>query len=199
MAPVRAAGPARARLFVAVELPAELRASLEARAHALRDAQPGLRAIRADAIHLTLKFLGPVERDGIDAVSLRIGEVAARRSPFDCELVGLGAFPRAESAQVVWAGARPSASFAELASRLDDALAPLGFALETRRFHPHVTIARPRGRGPTPGLGDALRCARDERLGAFAVCAVTLFESFLEREGARYVAVARRALGAPLA
>lgn len=192
----RSADSLRARLFVALELPAEVRALLAARARELRAVDPALRAVQAEAIHLTLRFLGAVDRDRIAALVSALGEVASRASPFASELAGLGAFPRLDAAQVVWVGVRPRESFERLASALDVALGDLGFAPDTRPFHPHVTIGRLKGRGRHRDLGDTLRRASEERLAAFPVLAVTLFESFLEPDGARYVALSRRALEA---
>ncbi len=193
---VSARGP-RARLFVAVELPAELQVRLEARARRLCEVEPGLRAVRAEAIHMTLQFLGAVERDRVDELRRVLADVAAHESPLEAELVGFGAFPRLDAAQVVWVGIRPVASVTRLAARVGDALAGLGFARETRPFHPHVTIGRLKGRGRHRALGDALRSAGAEPLGRLGVTAVTLFESFLEEDGARHVALARCPLGTP--
>lgn len=191
-----AQGP-KARLFVAVELPAELQLRLEARARRLREVEAGVRAVRSDAIHLTVQFLGAVERTRLAELHRALADVAAHGSPFEAELVGLGAFPRVDAAQVVWAGVRPAESVARLAARVADALARLGFARDPRLFHPHVTIGRLKGRGRRRALGDALRSAGEESLGGFGVTAMTLFESFLARDGARYVALARCALGGP--
>lgn len=191
-----AQGP-KARLFVAIELPAELQARLEARARRLREFEASVRAARSEAIHLTVQFLGAVERTRLAELHRALADVAAHGSPFAAELVGLGAFPRVDAAQVVWVGVRPAESVVRLAARVAGALAVLGFARDPRPFHPHVTIGRLKGRGRHRALGDALRSAGDEALGGFGVTAMTLFESFLEPDGARYVALARCALGGP--
>src|SRR5262249_61451644 len=71
---------------------------------------------------------------------------------------GLGAFPAARIARVIWAGVVDGASLAALASDVEAALSTLGFSPEARAFRPHVTLGRVRSRR---GLGPLARALAD--------------------------------------
>lgn len=132
------------RLFVACELPDEVRRALSTIQDGLRPhlgAGARLRWVRPEGIHVTLKFLGNVEAS-------RVGELTAALSaaiePFDftLRLAAVGGFGGARL-RVVWAGlAGDVEGLAALAERIDVALEPLGFPRERRPFAAHLTLAR---------------------------------------------------------
>src|SRR3989442_1092556 len=124
------------RLFVAVDLPSEIRDALESDVVArLRDAVPGARWTRPEGRHLTLKFLGEVADEGVDAVEDALAGTLEGAGPFDAARRELGAFPSFRRARVLWVGAdEGAAAMPALAARVDDALEPLGFAREARPF-----------------------------------------------------------------
>ncbi len=180
-----------ARLFVAVEIPEALELTLASRARRLAAIDAGVRPIAASAIHLTLSFLGEVERSRIPALAATLERAVAGCAPCDVELVGLGAFPKPAIARVVWVGVRVGEPLRVLAAQVQAALADLGFELDPRPFHPHVTIGRLRAGGRHSALAKALAEADAEWIGAMRVSGVTLFESTLSPTGATYTALAR--------
>lgn len=131
------------RAFVAVELPEEVQAGLARQVEALRRADlRGLRLVRPEAVHLTLKFLGQVPSSATAVISEAMSRVASGRQPFWLELAGAGTFP-ASRARVLWIGlAGDTQALALLHSDLEEALEGLGFAREPRSFSPHLTVAR---------------------------------------------------------
>jgi len=171
-----------ARLFAALELPADVRARLGAFGHAAAAADDALRPVGEDALHVTLAFLG--HRDEADippaaaavretdpmAVPLALGEplwLAPRRP--HVLTVGL------DDLDGALADVR-----AELVGRLADAL---DWEPERRPFRPHVTVARVRRDGrPKRDLPDPPQAT-------FAGVAVVLFRSHLGRGPARYEAL----------
>ena len=114
-------------------------------------------------------------------------------APFELRLDLPGRFPERGRPRILWAGIQPSPSLDTLAAALESAARESGFAPETREFRPHLTLARAK-RGPPPTLPDDL--AEPLRAPAFAVSEVILFESVLDRSGARYTALARFGLDA---
>ena len=132
-----------ARLFIAVETPPTVQQALAAVRARFEAAQaPRLRWMRPDGIHLTLKFLGKTPLAQRPAIEQAMHETA-RLTPVmefqlgDCELFG-GRHPL-----VLWTALHgPLATLAESVGHLDAALAACGFALETRPFTPHLTLAR---------------------------------------------------------
>jgi len=123
------------RSFVAVELPAEIRSQVaEIQRHV---SVPGLRMVKPDLVHITMKFLGDVPPSKVEEVRLALA--AIRFPAFQARVTGVGAFP-GRSVRVLWLGAE--GPFDELAAEVESALHPLGFEREKRRFSAHATLAR---------------------------------------------------------
>ena len=155
------------------------------------DEGPGLRWVSDENLHLTLRFIGEVERPLANDIADALGRV--RFPSFDLRLSGAGRFDR-RSGGAVWAGVEPRKPVAELAAKVDRACVAAGLEPERRAFHPHITLARYNRRG----FGEASEFER--RLSnlsspPFEVERFTLFESRLSRHGAHYEEVAAFALG----
>ncbi len=177
------------RLFVAVRIAPDVADRI---CRAQTDLEPllsGIRWIKRESLHLTLKFLGHVDDGRIDDIQAAVQAAVARLPRFNVSCRGLGAFPDIRRPRVFWAGLDGGALPA-LADATEAALEPLGFPREQRSFKPHLTIGRWRegARG-----GDALRRVvdewRDRDFGAFAVDDAVLFQSTLKRDGAVYTAL----------
>ena len=178
-----------ARLFVAVRIAPDVADRI---CHAQADLDPllsGIRWIKRESLHLTLKFLGHVDDGRIDDIQTAVQAAVAPLARFNVSCRGLGAFPDIRRPRVFWAGLEGGALSA-LAEATEAALEPLGFPREQRSFKPHLTIGRWRegARG-----GDALRRVVEEwrgrDFGAFAVDDAVLFQSTLRRDGAVYTAL----------
>ena len=123
------------RCFVAVELPLPMREEI-GRLQS-RIATDGLRLVRAELVHVTIKFLGDVPEENVGPVTEALGKVTF--TPFPVRVLGMGAFP-GRTVRVVWLGL--TGNFQELYLKVEQALQPLGFAPEARGFSPHVTLGR---------------------------------------------------------
>ena len=153
----------KARTFVAVDLPEAVARVVGGVAQSLREARiEGLRPVRPEGVHLTLKFLGDVPNNRLDEVARAVSEAVASHRPFDISTGGFGAFPNTRRPLVLWAGIEGDAGpLMRLQADVDAALGALGFATETRPFHPHLTLAR-LGRGMSAGR-DASPWTRSNR------------------------------------
>jgi RNA 2',3'-cyclic 3'-phosphodiesterase len=174
------------RSFVAVDLPASMHADIEGFQREI--ATNGLRVVRPELVHVTLKFLGDVQEERIDKIAdaLRSIEVA----PFIAHVKGLGAFP-GRSIRVVWLGLE--GNFVELYRKVEDVLCPFGFEREARGFSPHVTLGRV-GRPSTDisrSLSSKIAALSDRDLGSFTVDEFLLKKSTLTRGGPIYDTLAR--------
>lgn len=95
--------------------------------------------------HLTLRFLGEIPPEEIDALAAALSEAVREMPAFEFTLDGVGAFPSRERPRVVWWGARGGAErLRELAARVDDALDRAGHPKDRESFVPHVTLFRVR-------------------------------------------------------
>ncbi len=170
------------RLFVAISLPEDV-------IDALFDLQTGMRGARwlpDENFHLTLAFIGEVDRHGLNEIATALGSLSA--PGFELRLKGCGFFgdrkPRA-----LWVGAESNPALTRLHSKVDVALTRSGFALDKRKFTPHVTLAYLSGVAPEAAAGF---CAVNGLFSAkpFAVREFHLYESHLGSEAAHYEVVA---------
>lgn len=170
------------RLFVAVSLPQEHLDRVRDEIAPLRARWSEARWMKIENQHVTLKFLGSTPPERLDDVRAAVRGVVSVHGPATIALSGLGAFPGPRRARVLWVGLDdPAELLASLARGLDDALEPLGYRVEKRAFHPHLTLARWR----TPQRIAELPELRLD-LPPFAVEKVELFRSHLHPKGARY-------------
>ncbi len=174
------------RSFVAVDIPSGMRDDI---ARIQREiATAGLRLVKPELVHVTLKFLGNVPVEQMDEI---IGALKGIKSePFDASLKGLGSFP-GRSIRVVWLGI--DGNFLPLYEAVEDALVPFGFERERRGFSPHVTL----GRVKDPSSDVSKQISRkisqvgDVDLGSFRVDHFLLKKSTLTSGGPIYEDLAK--------
>ncbi len=179
------------RLFIAVELPEEVlryigRTVEELRRHGI----PGIRWVRGEGVHLTLKFLGDASEEQVPGILSAMRDAADGTSPFVLQVQGAGAFPSLRNPRVLWLGVEGDMGpLLLIYERLEKALEAQGFARETRAFSAHLTLGRVNGRlSPTPleKLADAMEGLRTTPPLALPVAALSLMESQLTPSGAIY-------------
>jgi 2'-5' RNA ligase len=170
------------RLFVAIRAPDDIVDRLVD----IMDDSPELRWVAADNIHLTLRFIGEVERPIANDIADALRRV--RADSFALRLTGVGMFDQ-RNGGALWAGAEPRPPVMTLAAKVDRACQSAGIEAEHRAFHPHITIARYR-RQERALAQDFLERNRGFATADFTVDRFTLFESRLSRHGAHYEEVA---------
>lgn len=176
------------RLFVAVDVPDAIKDAVERDVvDPLRDVVGGARWSRPEGRHLTLTFLGEVADERIPWISEALADVASRRIGFDAAFDALGGFPTVRRPRVLWLGIGEGADeLSTLATDVERALEPLGFAGEDRPFRAHYTLAR----FPKPQVIERLPEV-DVPRAPFRIGEVVLFRSQLHPKGARYTALER--------
>lgn len=147
---------------------------------------PYFRWQNEEQLHLTLRFIGEVERPLANDLASLLTRIHAKS--FDLRLCGVGRFEQ-RSGGSLWAGVEPKAPLVALAAKLDRLCQEIGLEAERRTFHPHVTLARWNGRRNVE-VQQFLERRRDLSSGPFLVSSVILFESRLSRHGAHYEEVA---------
>jgi len=140
---------------------------------------------RPEGIHLTLKFLGEISDEQVAEVARALRQIKSFE-PFSVVVRGFGFFPDARRPRVFWAGLDAPAALAELAARVESAMAPLGFPPENRTFSPHLTLARFKVPRPQAKLQELVRGQGGAVLGGFEVSECFLWESQLLPQGAQY-------------
>ncbi len=178
------------RTFIAIELPEAVKEGLLRVIGRLR--RSGARAtwVKADAMHLTLRFLGEIDSSAVTALSESLRSRYASVPPIGLRVRGLSAFPNVRKPSIVWVGAEPLRGPLEQAQRIaEEGAAGLGLARDDKPFHPHITLARVRKPGDTHALTRAMAEETDVDLGAFTVTAVSLFSSELSQSGPRHTRI----------
>lgn len=175
------------RCFVAIPLPADVREGVAAVQRQAREAcgSVDMRWIAPTSMHLTLKFLGNVPADRLDAIREVLTSCVAGSHLPRVSLSGVGAFPSPRRAQVVWLGvAEGAAAVGDLAAAIDGTLAPLGFEPEARPFAAHLTLGRVRAPRRGADLRGALAALCRVHAGSWTPHSVVLYESHLRPSGA---------------
>ena len=184
------------RTFVGIFPPPDVVTALADGLAPLRGATRGLKWVRPDNLHYTVRFLGALAPARVEAARRAVLAAAAPASPFRVRLGGPGAFPGPERARVLWLGAAEGASpLAHLAGDVERALVRQGFEPADRPFTPHLTVARV-GEVPRredPALQSFLASAPFPL--EFEVRELLLVASTLAPGGSRYEPIERAVLG----
>lgn len=169
------------RLFVAIRPPEDIRDLLVD----AMDNSPDFRWQDDEQLHLTLRFIGEVDRPVADDLADGLSRIHAEK--FELRIDDVGRFEQRNSG-ALWAGVEPKEPVAALAAKVERVCHKIGLEPERRAFHAHITLARWKGRR-TREVAGFLESNRGLKSQPFEVAEFTLFESRLSRHGAHYEAV----------
>ena len=171
------------RVFIAVELPHEIRKALGDVQRQLRPLTDTARWVSPDSIHITLKFIGEVPEKRIEDIDAALTGLTWK--PFLVTVHGVGFFPGTRSPRVFWAGME-APTMQGLAEQLDTRMECQGFEKEKRAFRPHITLARARDTRIESALVTGAAEYEEHDFGSFTVDRVFLIKSTLKPSGAEY-------------
>ena len=175
------------RLFLAVNLPPEVRRALTRATETLRAAAPDLAWVGEPLIHLTLKFLGDQPPEMVERLQGTIAAVSGRHRELVINLHAVGAFPNFRRARIVWLGIEPDGRLELLHHDLEMTCEGLGFEVDGRPFRPHLTLARVRKPLDAPVARTLARTAKGvDFRSEFVVRSIELMRSELSSAGPSY-------------
>ncbi|MES2444874.1 MAG: RNA 2',3'-cyclic phosphodiesterase [Pseudomonadota bacterium] len=175
------------RLFIGLRPPAPIRAHLLG----VMGGVPGARWQSDAQLHLTVRYVGEVDRPLAEDIALALAHV--RFPVIEASIAGTGQFESRGRPNAIWAGVRPHDALAQLHRKLDQAMVRLGQEPERRAYLPHITLARLNG---PANIADAYLAGHAGLSSPpFVFTHLTLFESHLTGEGAIYEPIERYALG----
>ncbi|OFV97785.1 MAG: 2'-5' RNA ligase [Acidobacteria bacterium RIFCSPLOWO2_12_FULL_54_10] len=179
------------RLFIAIDLPEEIRSKISDLLDQLKPMTRNVRWSRPETMHITLKFLGETSPDIMRSVSNRLSTLT-NSLPFHLRIQGAGYFPSEVSPNIIWLGIEAGPPLETLANKIEACLVPLGFQKETRPFSPHLTLGRLRSKDSIPVVRQFLSDPDRTNFGSgFEVREFHLYESQLSPGGSVYHKIAR--------
>lgn len=174
------------RTFIALELSAAVKKSLARVQQRIGSKTGGIKWVKPENMHLTLKFLGATAADKISAVAAVLSRAAAGVTGFPVSVSGFGAFPSRNNPKVVWAGLETGDVLLTLQKEIDLRLEPLGFQREKKPFSPHLTLGRVRDAKAKKVLRTMFEKIPSDPIGSFTVEQLTFYKSELMPQGPVY-------------
>ncbi len=179
------------RLFVAVPLSEAARAAVAEVVERIKADEPegrGVRWVRLDGLHLTLRFLGPTPEERTAAVAAAVEQAATGAPSFHVRIAGAGSFPPVGRPRTLWLDLDLGIPELEgLAGRLETALAEAGWDRERRPLRTHLTLARADGVRAGPATVAALKAAAADLAIESPIDRIVLYESITGNGRARYL------------
>ena len=192
------------RLFVALDIPAEIRERLSRFMEGVQGFVPEVRWVRAESFHVTLKFIGEQAEDRLSMIKTALAHITGPGTTI--EFSGTGFFPNPKSPRVFWVGMKADDQLASLAAAVDRATATLGIPTEAKPYTPHLTLARAGSGAPRRRPGDRpnpafrrlqakLAAITQLEFGTMTAHEFFLYQSKLSPSGAQYTKLERFPLG----
>jgi RNA 2',3'-cyclic 3'-phosphodiesterase len=163
------------RLFTAIDIPEDVKATLAALLDRLRPLAK-LHWIPLEKLHITTKFIGEWPEERLDELKAALHSVRTP-APVEISIRRLGWLPSPRSARVLYAGVEPGESLTALAAATEHAAERAGVASEARIYRPHVTLARTRDRVPLDALRTALAEMELAPIGHYVASSFALYLS----------------------
>lgn len=175
------------RLFIAVNIPDEIKQKISLVQDDLRRALSDIKWVSSDRFHLTLKFLGEVDPKNADSIISGLKEAASGFGQFNMSFMGTGVFPDIHRPRVVWVGIKEGREKLKLlAEKIADAMHLLDFPKEKRGFSAHLTLGRLRSQKNKSSIIKKVIANEKVEAGSCAVKSVDLMQSFLHPTGPEY-------------
>jgi 2'-5' RNA ligase len=194
------------RIFIGLDIDGAIRERIQLFMEGVHGFAPDARWVRAESLHVTLKFIGEKPEETVDAIKGALP--AIRTDAVDVTFRGHGFFPGAKAPRVFWVGVEAGPQLTALATAVDSVTATLGIPKEEHSFSPHLTLARGGGRSGTPGrqkgdspnqtfprLQEKLAVMPTPDFGTMTAREFFLYQSQPMRGGSRYTKIAHFPLG----
>jgi RNA 2',3'-cyclic 3'-phosphodiesterase len=185
------AGSEQLRLFIAVAIPEDIKAKLAEAQAELRRAMPehGVRWTPREQLHLTLRFLGDVEKERVEALGEALRAACRAFGALHLRAERVGFFPNLHRPRVAWAGVHDREERLPVLQQTVDA-ATREFTAEPKeeRFTGHVTLARIKAirRPEAEALGKAAAALAESFFGQWTIGHIELMRSVLSPHGATH-------------
>lgn len=173
------------RAFLAIEVPEELKLKIYKVIKQFKKTDARIKYVELENLHLTLKFFGDIDEEGIEVLSDKISSVLEEFDEFKVNIKGCGAFPNENRIKVIWLGLENDGIVKKLHKELDKEFVRLGFDRD-KRFSTHLTIGRMKSAKGKDKVKSAIEEFRDIEIGEMNVDRIVLKKSTLTPQGPIY-------------
>lgn len=173
------------RAFLAIDVDEDLKAKMYRIIKEFKQIDANIKYVDLQNLHLTLKFFGDIDIEGIDLLSSKISKVVEGFDRFDLKIKGCGAFPNTNRIKVIWLGLENDEIIKELHDELDKEFVRLGFDKD-KRFSSHLTIGRMKSAKGKTKVKSTIEEFDDVEIGSMSVNSIILKKSTLTPQGPIY-------------
>lgn len=173
------------RAFLAIDLDDDLKPKINRIIKEFKKTDARIKYVELTNLHLTLKFFGDIDTDGLDLLEEAISNVVSQFDSFKIKIKGCGAFPNTNRIKVIWVGIDDDAIIKDLHDSLDKEFVRLGFD-EDRKFSTHLTIGRMKSAKSKNKVKSTIEEFGDVEVGEMEVTHITLKKSTLTPAGPIY-------------
>lgn len=172
------------RTFVALEIPPDVLSSLAALLKSKLVSYERINFEPVSKLHVTLKFIGDIEREIVDPLSNELEPIISNRHKLNLEFSNFGFFKSSGVERIFWAGLKKNPEIELLAAEIDELCFKYGVKKETRSFHAHITLVRIKDRSQI----HELKKAKELDITDLKFCSekIIFFESQLKPGGSVY-------------
>ncbi|WP_462315185.1 RNA 2',3'-cyclic phosphodiesterase [Methanobrevibacter sp.] len=173
------------RAFLAIDLDDDLKPKINRIIKEFKKTDARIKYVELTNLHLTLKFFGDIDTDGLDLLEEAISNVVSQFDSFKIKIKGCGAFPNTNLIKVIWVGIDDDAIIKDLHDSLDKEFVRLGFDKD-RKFSTHLTIGRMKSAKSKNKVKSTIEEFGDVEVGEMEVTHITLKKSTLTPAGPIY-------------
>lgn len=173
------------RAFLAIDVDEDLKAKMYRIIKEFKQIDANIKYVDLQNLHLTLKFFGDIDIEGIDLLSSKISKLVEGFDRFDLKIKGCGAFPNTNRIKVIWLGLENDEIVKELHDELDKEFVRLGFDKD-KRFSSHLTIGRMKSAKGKTKVKSTIEEFDDVEIGSMSVNSIILKKSTLTPQGPIY-------------
>jgi len=171
------------RVFIAALLPAEVTGYIGSYVDSIRHLWEGVRWERPERFHITLKFLGDIDKDAAGGIIGVVESSSESVCAFDMSFEKMGGFPNLKNPRVIYVGMKNNDALSAFHEEIEGKLEGMGYPREERSFTPHVTVGRVRGRARLMGSLPYLQSID------FRISSIGVIKSVLSTGGSEYTPI----------
>lgn len=173
------------RAFLAIDLDDDLKPKINKIINEFKQIDTKIKYVELINLHLTLKFFGEIDTDGLDVLQDSIQKVVSEFKPFKINVKSCGAFPNNNHIKVIWIGIEDDAIIKQLHDKLDNEFKKLGFDKD-KKFSTHLTIGRMKSAKNKNKVKSTIEEFSEVDIGEMEISKITLKKSTLTPSGPIY-------------